>query len=149
MVQVSQTLPAMLRIFFSLAILVSLASAQAASLSPSGRGVRVMAEQGSIDPAEFEAAVNKLHELGIVADPQFWIDNVKPGKFIASTEIQPVVIAAAGKFQPVTTVEEAISILGEHKILMNREKWNDLATKPKIASGVTFLLFMALAKSIN
>ncbi len=139
----------MLRVALTLSLVMSLLSAQAAFVARPEHTSRLMAEQAATDPAEFEAAVNKLHELGIVSDPQYWIENVKPGKFIASTEIQPVVIAAASKFEPVTTVEEAITVLGERKVLMNREKWNDLATKPKIASGVTFLLFMALAKSIN
>lgn len=139
----------MLRTPLILALVSSLVSTQAAVLSSASESPRRMAEQASTDPAEFEAALNKLHELGVVAEPQYWLENVKPGKFIPSTEIQPLVIAAANKFETVTTIEEALEVLNKQKVLMNREKWNDLATKPKVASGVVFLLIMAMAKSIN
>lgn len=139
----------MLRTPLILALVSSLVSTQAAVLSSAGESPRRMAEQASTDPAEFEAALNKLHELGVVAEPHYWLENVKPGKFIPSTEIQPLVIAAANKFETVTTIEEALEVLNKQKVLMNREKWNDLATKPKVASGVVFLLIMAMAKSIN
>ena len=108
------------------------------------------AEQAPLDPAVFAEAVNKLHQIGILSDPQYWIENVKPGKFIPSANLHPVLIAAANKFEPVDSVPAAIEVLYKNKILSNAEKWNnDIVNKPKAASGVITLLFMALSKNIN
>lgn len=108
------------------------------------------AEQAPLDPAVVEEAINKLHQIGIISDPQYWIENCKPGKFIPTANLHPILLAAAGKFEPVDTVSAAIEVLYKNKILSNAEKWNnDIVNKPKAASGVITLLFMALSKNIN
>jgi hypothetical protein len=110
----------------------------------------VMASQGPLDPAVVEEAINKLHSIGIISDPQVFIDTVKPGNFIDATLLHPVVIAAACKYETVDTVPQAIDVLAANKILSNKEKWTtDLITKPKVAAGVVQLLFLALSKNIN
>lgn len=110
---------------------------------------RTMAES-AVDPLIVEGAINKLHQIGIITDPQPWIDNVKPGKFIPTADLQPIVIAAANKFETVETVHQALEVLHKNRILSNVDKWtSDLIGKPKAASGVVGLLFIALSKHIN
>lgn len=110
---------------------------------------RTMAES-SVDPVILEEAITKLHQVGVINDPQHWIDNVKPGKFIPTADLQPIVIAAANKFESVETVQQALEVLHKNRILSNVDKWtSDLISKPKAASGVVGLLFIALSKNIN
>lgn len=124
-------------------------SAHAVTGSRSG-DMHLMADQAPLDPAVVEEAINKLHAIGIINDPQPWIDTVKPGNFIDTSLLHPVVIAAASKFQTVETVPQAIDVLAAQKIILNKEKWTtDLVTKPRAAAGVVTLLFLSLSKHIN
>ncbi|HRJ73429.1 MAG TPA: hypothetical protein PLS03_14485 [Terrimicrobiaceae bacterium] len=110
---------------------------------------RPMADPAPVDRSVYEDAVNKLHEIGVISDAPFWITNVAPGKFIAASPVQEIVMAAAGKFEPVDSLPQAIDVLQKNRVFQNAEKWRTDLQKPKIASGVVILLITSLARNIN
>ncbi len=108
-----------------------------------------MADPAPVDRSVFEEAVNKLHEIGVISDTQFWMANVAPGKFVESSQVREVVMAAAGKFEPVESLPQAIDVLQKNRVFLNAEKWRTGLQKPKMASGDVILLITSLAKGVN
>ncbi len=109
-----------------------------------------LSEAKEIDPVVFEAALNKLKDLGIIADTQYWIDNVRPGKFVEAQPVREMVIAAASKFEPVNDVPAAMQVLQKQKVLYAADKWStDLVEKNKLAGGLVVIIINRFADKIN
>lgn len=108
------------------------------------------AEKQVITPEEFQAALQKLSEIGIVTDAGYWSENAIPGKTLSTASMTEVVIAAAGKFGTVSTIEEAIATLHQQKILTDLERWrHELIDKTAFPGGDAQFLILLFAKKIN
>lgn len=106
-------------------------------------------EKEAMDPQVFAEAVNKLHESGVIDDPQYWIDNAKPGKYVDINMMQNLIMSAAAKFRQPENLDDALAILAEHKVLSNVARWKADLAKPKAAGGGTAaFLIIRLARTI-
>ncbi len=104
----------------------------------------------NLDPTALQESVTKLQELGLVQDPQYWMENAVPGKSVPIGPLQELVIAAANKFQNVSSVEDALNVLQQKKILTDMERWRrQLLDRPSISGKDTIFLLYVLAQKIN
>lgn len=114
------------------------------------RDIPTYVDVKELDPSELEAAVMKLSDLGIVTDTQYWIDNAQVGKVIPSSSMTAVLILAANKFEPASTIEEALEVLQKQKILSDMERWkHQLIDKSNFPGADAFFLLYVLAEKIK
>ncbi|HRJ73430.1 MAG TPA: FAD-dependent oxidoreductase, partial [Terrimicrobiaceae bacterium] len=71
----------------------------------------------SPDLADFRAAVAKLAAAGVISDPAYWLDNARPGNPFDGGKVGEVLIRYAGNHQPAESLEAALAVLAEKKIL--------------------------------
>lgn len=133
-----------------LLLAVSLTLLQPVQAGREARGIRTYVDVKELDPSELEAAVTKLSDLGIVTDSQYWIDNAQVGKVIPSSSMTEVLILAANKFEPASTIEEALAVLQKQKILTDMERWkHQLIDKSNFPGADAFFLLYVLAEKIK
>ena len=112
--------------------------------------VRPFIDVKELDPSVLETAVAKLSDLGIVTDSQYWLDNAQVGKTVPSSSMVEVLILAANKFEPATTIEEALVILQKQKVLSDMERWkHQLIDKTNFPGADAFFLLYVLAEKIK
>ncbi len=132
-------------------LLIGLSSHADAPVSPGeASDIRPLAGMAEVDPTVLADAVAKLNAIGVVQDPQYWMENAQKGKVVPSTSMQEVLILAAGKFGPATTIEEALEILQKQKILSDMERWkHQLIDKSNFPGADAFFLLKVLAEKVN
>lgn len=92
-------------------------------------------EVAPVDEGKLPDAVNKLKELGIVSDPQYWLLNARKGKNCEGGMVAEVIINAGKKFDPsVSEIEAAVDVLIANNVLKNKET-GDYWKKRAVAGG--------------
>ena len=134
-------------IFLSLALVWPL-EAKSHSL---GDHVTTMAEEESApDDGKLADAVSELKDLGIVTDPDYWLENARKGRTCDGGMVAELLINAAGKFQPTDNLEAAVKVLQENKILENKEAgdfWEKKAVQGTKCNGrFVGLILVQIAK---
>ncbi len=84
------------------------------------------------------ASVAKLKELGVIGDPDYWLQNAVRGKSCDGAMVGDLIISAAKKFSPADNVQDAVNILVDNKILENKdsvEYWQTKAVAGKKCPG--------------
>lgn len=131
----------------------SAVSADALQVTPERHGVSLLAEKETKSMFDFQAfqdAVQKLNDLGVVTDQEYWLNAIRPGQFIDSAPLVELLIAVANRFEKVETIESAMDVLGRNKVVPNYQKWAaELSSKRKIAAGVAGVLIISVAKNLN
>lgn len=123
---------------------------QPAEPAREARDIHTYVDGKEVDPSVLETAVMKLSERGIVTDSQYWIDNAQVGKVIPSSSMTEVLILAANKFEPASTIEEALEILQQQKILSDMERWkHQLIDKSNFPGADASFLLYVLAEKIK
>jgi hypothetical protein len=102
----------------------------------------------TIDPDVLAESVAKLKNARCIKNEQYWLDNAQPGKFIPTAEVRTMVIAVANKYKKVKSIEEAIDVLKEAKVMNDIESWqSNLLNKDQMAGGVAAFLIVVMAKA--
>jgi len=95
-------------------------------------------------------AIDRLSEMGILDDKEYWLTNVRPGGKCDGELVGNVLIKAASKFEPVDNLSAAVEVLAAHGVLSAPDYWKAWAVKGKICSGgVTASLLQILAKKVH
>lgn len=84
------------------------------------------------------ASVAKLKELGVVSDPDYWLQNAVKGKSCDGAMVADLLLTAAKKFAPADNVQDAVKILVDNKILQDKdtvEYWQTKAVAGKKCPG--------------
>ncbi|HRJ72392.1 MAG TPA: hypothetical protein PLS03_09205 [Terrimicrobiaceae bacterium] len=76
------------------------------------------ADSGEPSP-ELVEATKRLQELGVMKDPDYWIEHARKGRYCEGGEVADLMIAGASKIGKASNVEEAIAVLIESKVLQN------------------------------
>lgn len=121
-------------------------------LPPHGEKAAVFFDDAaeSVNAAELEEAITHLHHMGILDDPEIWMQNTRRGRFTPLLDLQEVFIKSAREYEPVDSIEGALEVLERNKVLVNVKKWNeDFASKDKAPSGVVALALVAIARKVR
>ncbi len=119
--------------------------------TPESAPVKLSNPDNALDLTEFRAAVTKLKGAGVIEDETYWFENAKPGNPFDGGKVGEVLIKLAGKYQPVTTLPEAMAVLADKNILKDAKGYwiaNALPGK-KCAIGIVGPLFIKVSKTVE
>ncbi len=99
------------------------------------------------DLSDFRASVARLAEAGVITDAPYWLENARPGNPFDGARVGQVLIRYAGKLQPADSLEAALAVLAEKKILTDSKGFwiNNALPGKKCAIGIVGPLFAKLA----
>lgn len=101
-------------------VFLALATVLPVDSRPSHRPA-VVAEADEATDGKLAASVTRLKDLGLISDPDYWIENARKGKTCDGGMVAELLIATAKKFQPVDDLEAAVVVLKDNRILENKE----------------------------
>lgn len=119
--------------------------------TPTTAPVKLSNPDKPLDLADFREAVAQLKTLGVITDENYWLTNARPGNPFDGGKVGEVLIAIANKYRPATTLNEALAILADEKILLDTKGFwtsNALPGK-KCAIGIVSPLFVKLSKTVK
>lgn len=101
----------------------------------------------ALDLREFRAAVTELKARGVISDEGYWLDHAKPGTPFDGGKVGEMLIKAAGQHQPVDSLEAALAVLANQKILKDTKGYwaNNAVPGKKCAIGIVGPLVIKLA----
>ena len=116
------------KVLLPLALLIFASFAEAKWQDPSSGpvlladGEEPVAGTGHEVAPKLPDALNRLKEMGIITDTEYWLANARRGKTCDGGMVAEVMITAAKKFEPsVTEVEGAVDVLMANKVLLNKD----------------------------
>lgn len=119
---------------------LSLATPLWAAWQENHSDIPVLADEGVAVEADGKLvdSVAKLKELGIISDPEYWLQNAVKGKSCDGGMVADLIINAAKKFGTADNLQDAVKILVDNKILQDKdtvEYWQTKAVAGKKCPG--------------
>ncbi len=111
--------------------------APARPLDPAAVVAKKESESGEPSPELVEAA-KKLKEVGVMKDPDYWLEHARKGRYCDGGEVADLMVAGANTIGKASNVEEAITVLIESKVLQNAggaEYWQKKAVPGSKSPG--------------
>ncbi len=99
--------------------------------------------------APVASAIEKLANLGVIEDRDYWLANVKDTGFIPGDKVAELLIKSASVIEQTDSVEQALDVLVKQTVITSPEVWTANAKPGKLCPGkqVGFLL-QGLAKKL-
>ena len=74
-----------------------------------------------------DAEIAALVEKQLIDTPEYWRENAQESKTCDGAKVQSAVIRLASLFKPVATLDEALAVLTQHRVISSPEYWKKTA----------------------
>ncbi len=126
-----------------------LAGIKQETVAPTKGGADASAESPGLP--DFHRAVARLKESGIIVEDDEWLENIKPGHPLDGARVCDVLIRAANKLEPTSSLEDALKVLSKRDIVKDVKGYWAKNARPgkECALGQVIRLFVRLSDSVH
>lgn len=84
---------------------------------------------------DLAADLKLLQEAGIIAETEYWFAHAVTGADVDGARAGALVMASAGKFREVKTLDDALQVLNQQGVLSSKSYWREHARADETCSG--------------